>query len=125
MRLRRGPFTDAVRLLADHDLTAGVGRHDPGEDLDRRGLAGAVAPEQRVDLTRTDAKVDPVIGDHGRIGLADPSQLEAVFGMWRYRMWHDDNLGYMISIITYATLMPVRIDMRARRRAKALQACIH
>ena len=37
-----------------------VGGVDPRQDLDERGLAGAVLPHQRVDLARTHVEVDRV-----------------------------------------------------------------
>ena len=45
---------------AEHADLAVVGRSQALEDLDGRGLAGAVRPEQPEDLARRDIEVDAV-----------------------------------------------------------------
>ena len=47
-RVHRGAEVDAV----DEDLPAVVGAVDAADELDQRGLAGPVLPDQRVDLAR-------------------------------------------------------------------------
>ncbi len=47
-----------------------------GDLLDQRGLAGAVRPDQRVDLALRQVQRDLARGDHGAVGLADPPDLE-------------------------------------------------
>jgi hypothetical protein len=54
-RLARGERLEP--LVADPD-GSGIGSVHAGDDLDERGLARAVLPEQRVDLTRPNLKVD-------------------------------------------------------------------
>src|SRR5262249_33304285 len=43
---------------------AAAWRQDAGENLERRGLAGAVRPDERDALTRRDAERDPIDGTH-------------------------------------------------------------
>jgi hypothetical protein len=47
------------QLFVEHDLT-GVGFVDAGEDFDERRLARPVLPEQGVNLSATDLKVDVI-----------------------------------------------------------------
>ena len=55
------------------------GRQQRGEHQHGRRLAGAVGPEEAVDLARLDAQVDPVDRAHAALELADePLDLDAV-----------------------------------------------
>ena len=55
---------DAARgqALAGHERLARVGLEQPGDDRDRRRLAGAVRPEQPVALAGRDLEADAVHG---------------------------------------------------------------
>ena len=56
-------------MAADRDR-AGRRRHDPADDADQRGLAGAVRPEQRENLALVDVEVDALERlEPGGIGL--------------------------------------------------------
>ena len=46
------------------------------DDLHQRRLAGAVFAEHRVDLARHHREIDAVVGDDGRVDLADATQFE-------------------------------------------------
>ena len=61
--------------VVDEDLAA-VGVVQPVEHVHQRALAGAVLPEQRVDLARLDDEVDVVVGDQRPEGLGDALQLQ-------------------------------------------------
>ena len=65
-----GPAVDADLAL--------VGRVEPVEDAHQRRLAGAVLPEQRVDLAGLQVEVDRVVRDDRPEALRDPAQLEGV-----------------------------------------------
>ncbi|MEY9883986.1 hypothetical protein ABIA43_005520 [Bradyrhizobium sp. USDA 328] len=68
-RARRDLFT------TDPD-NAGISRKNAGDDLDQRGLAGAVLAEQRMDLAGAQREVDLLQGTHGAKALADPAHLK-------------------------------------------------
>jgi len=68
---------DADGPAVDADLALG-GRVEPIEDAHQRRLAGAVLPEQRVDLSGLQVEVDRVVGDDRPEALRDPAQLEGV-----------------------------------------------
>ncbi len=65
---------DGDGLAVEEDLPLG-GLVRPGEHLDERGLAGAVLPEEAVDLAGEDLEVDAVDGGHlassGAVDLAE------------------------------------------------------
>ena len=63
------------RLVIQQDLPV-VGVVEPVEHVHQRALAGAVLPEQGVDLTLLDHQVDVVVGHQGTKGLGDPTQFE-------------------------------------------------
>jgi hypothetical protein len=65
-----GPAVDAHLAL--------VGLVQPVEDAHERRLAGAVLPEQRVDLAGPQVEVDAIVGDDRPEALRDPAQLEGV-----------------------------------------------
>src|SRR5690606_32218065 len=68
---RRGGPGEPHRLAAEHD-GARVGPMRPGQDLDERGLAGAVLAEEAVHLPRPHLEIHPVEGpDPGEL-LDDP-----------------------------------------------------
>ena len=70
------PILRARRAEVAHDVVAvggdgaGRGRDDAADDVDQRGLAGAVRPEQREDLAAADLEVDVLEGvEAGGVGL--------------------------------------------------------
>src|SRR6478752_1127747 len=63
----------AVRPDADDP---GVGLHGAGHALDERALAGAVGPEQGVDLAVGDLQVDGVHHRDAAVRLAQPTDVE-------------------------------------------------
>ena len=69
---RTGELDD---LPIEQDLTL-VGPREAVENVHQGGLAGAVLPEQGMDLAGTDIEVDPGVGDDARIPLGDPTHLE-------------------------------------------------
>jgi hypothetical protein len=66
---------DVHRLAGEEDLAL-VGRVGAGDDLDQRGLAGAVVADEGDDLAGGDLEVDLRQGLHGAEPLADPLQPE-------------------------------------------------
>src|SRR3954464_4167431 len=68
---------DADGPAVDADLAL-VGLVQPVEDAHQRRLAGAVLPEQRVDLAGLQVEVDRVVRDDRPEALRDPAQLEGV-----------------------------------------------
>src|SRR5579862_9303373 len=64
-------------VVADHIMTVGddpsaARRHDAADDVDQRGLAGAVRSQEREDLAPVDLEVDGLERAHSRgIGLGD------------------------------------------------------
>ena len=67
--------------VVPHDAgRAGVRRDQGGQDLHRGGLARAIGPEQREDLTLPDAEVDPVQDDLVAVGLAQAVRGDRVIG---------------------------------------------
>ena len=59
----------------DHDLAL-VGVVEPVQDVHQRRLAGAVLPEERVDLARAEIEADVVVCDDAGEALRDPAHLE-------------------------------------------------
>ena len=76
---------DLVALPADLAL---VGPVRAGQDLDQRGLAGAVLAEQAVDLTRSDHQVDAVERPDARERLDDAAHLQ---------QWQVGRLAHLVS----------------------------
>ncbi len=72
-RVARG--CEADRLALDANLAA-VGTVDAAERLDQGRLAGAVVPEQAVDLTGMDGHRDAAQGLHVAEGLGNVVQLD-------------------------------------------------
>ena len=64
----------------DGDLAL-VGLQQPVEDVHQGGLAGAVLPQQAVDLTGDDVQVDVVVGDQRPEALGDAAQPETRRGV--------------------------------------------
>src|SRR5712691_444148 len=70
-----------------------VGLVQAGEDVHQRALAGAVLPEQRVDLAVAQVEIDMIVRDEAREALDDPVHLDregclghsAVPRSWRRR----------------------------------------
>jgi hypothetical protein len=62
-------------LAVDQDLAL-VGVVEPVEHVHQGALAGAVLPEQGVDLARLDDEVDGVVGDQVAEALGDAAKLE-------------------------------------------------
>jgi hypothetical protein len=62
---------DGYGVAADLD-GAFVGLVEAVQDVDQRGLPGAVLAEQSVDLASSNLQVDASIGDHAREPLGDP-----------------------------------------------------
>ncbi len=50
--------------------------HQPIDDLHQRRLAGAVLPDDGVDLARRDAQVDAAIGHHAGVALANAGEFQ-------------------------------------------------
>ena len=63
------------QLFVEHDLT-GVSFVDAGEDFDKRRLARPVLPEQGVNLSATDLKVDVIERERPRETLDETRYLE-------------------------------------------------
>jgi hypothetical protein len=57
---------------------AGIGRVDAGEDLDQGGLAGAILPEQRVDLAGANREIHVRERHHPGKLLSDAAKLKQV-----------------------------------------------
>src|SRR5205085_8238648 len=60
--------------LAEDPHVTGLGAQQAEQGLERGGLAGAVRPEEAVDLTRLDEHVEPVerdpgLAEHALVGL--------------------------------------------------------
>ena len=53
-----------------------VGYHHAIDNLHQCALAGAVLTQDGVDLAKPDGKVDVIVGDNGRVHLADSAQLQ-------------------------------------------------
>ncbi len=70
-------------IVAEHgDLALGA-RTVPLEDLDRRGLARAVRPEQAEDLAAVDRHVDPTQRLEVAVALAQPADLDRGSGCYQ------------------------------------------
>ena len=79
----------------DHRLPA-VRAAQALEDLDRRGLARTVRPEQPEDLARGDVEIDPVDGDQVAVALDQPANPDDRPGGDRslgVHPWHGDGSG--------------------------------
>ena len=63
---------------------SGARVRDAVDDLHERGFAGAVLAQDGADLARAHRQVNAVVGDHGRIDLADALELQA---RRRARVW--------------------------------------
>ncbi|GAA0000194.1 hypothetical protein BRDID11002_01940 [Bradyrhizobium diazoefficiens] len=74
--LKRGLGRARRDLLAAEPDDAGVAREYAGDDLDQRGLAGAVLAEQRMDLAGAKREVDLLQRTHSAEALADPAHLQ-------------------------------------------------
>jgi hypothetical protein len=59
-----------ARVQTQHADRAGIGRTQALEDLDRRGLAGAVRSDDAKDLVPLDAERQVIDGDDVTVGLA-------------------------------------------------------
>jgi hypothetical protein len=70
---------DANRLAVELDL-AGVGRHDPGEDLHQRRLAGAVLADDGVDRAARDVQVHAVERLHAAEALREAADADGEWG---------------------------------------------
>ena len=72
------------RRRADVDLAsvpqhlAGIRLHHAVDDFHQRALAGTVLADDGVDFARSDAQADVVVGDDGRICLADVAQFQPI-----------------------------------------------
>ena len=67
---------DARDLLAVEFHPPAVRRLEPGDDPERRGLAGRARPEQAEELPVPDVEVDAVQGDHRAEALPHPFEAE-------------------------------------------------
>ena len=75
---------EVLDLVVQEDLAL-VGGVQAVQDVHQRGLAGAVLPEQAVDLARLDDEVDVVVRDERPEALGDASKLEPhvlILGDW-------------------------------------------
>ena len=70
---------DRDHLVIDEDLTLGHGDHAEQHVHERR-LAGAVLPEEAVDLARLDREVDVVVGGERAEALRDPRATRVFIG---------------------------------------------
>jgi hypothetical protein len=63
----------------------------PEQDIHQRGLAGAVLPEDRVNLARFYLEIDPIVGDDPRKPFCDPprrqDRLSALYP-FQEPFWH-------------------------------------
>src|SRR5262249_4533762 len=62
-------------VVADPALAGGE-RLDAGEQLDERGLAGAVRPDERDALAALEREVEPIVDDELAVALAGLAELE-------------------------------------------------
>src|SRR5581483_5373663 len=65
-----------VQPLAVEPDRAGIGREVPGEEVEQRGLAGPVRPDQGPALARSEAQVDAVDGADPAERLPEPDDLQ-------------------------------------------------
>src|SRR5216117_4067838 len=63
---------EPVDLLLLEAHRAGAGRREPGQDVDQRGLAGAVGADDRDELAGGDAEAHPVEGAELAVELPEP-----------------------------------------------------
>ena len=75
----RGPGV-VHHLPFEHDLS-GVGGEQPGDEIEQRCLAGAVGPDQRVDLTFGDVRAHLVQGVEAAEPLGQSLDREADIGL--------------------------------------------
>src|SRR5262249_39446463 len=66
----------AGNILAHEQDFAGARREQPGEEIDQRGLAGAIGPDDRDQLARMHGHADLNERAEGAIGLADLARFE-------------------------------------------------
>src|SRR5262249_18304765 len=66
----------AVDAPAPHVDLAGAGRKTAGNQIEQRGLAGAVRPDQTVPFARLDRQVGSADDPQGAEGLLDSAQLQ-------------------------------------------------
>ena len=78
-RLARARVVEAPAVPAD---LAGVGRDQAGQDLQQRGLAGAVLADQRVRLARGDVEADAAQRVDGAKGFVDAVELQTHRARW-------------------------------------------
>src|SRR3546814_15295766 len=78
-----GRLVPLLQIAAVEQDTAGVGRVQPGQQLDQGGLAGAVLADQRQRLAWTDVQVDVLQrrGVGAGVGEADVLEADAVAGV--------------------------------------------
>jgi hypothetical protein len=62
--------------VAHHARPAPRRQHEPGEDVDERGLAGAVGAEEPEELALPDAEADVVEGLQAAVVLGDSLDLD-------------------------------------------------
>jgi hypothetical protein len=80
-------------LIVDEDLAL-VGRQHAVDHVHQRGLAGAVLPQQGVDLPTPELEVDGVVGRQGAEALGDAAELEGELrGTGCIRWRHDVRQG--------------------------------
>ena len=79
--LQHGPDPAAAdgvdRWQSEDGDRAAVGTAEAEDEVEGRGLAGAVGPEQGDGLTRLDDEVDAAHGGYGPVGPSDAAQLDA------------------------------------------------
>ena len=73
----RSSCSCAAQRRPEHLHVARVGREQAFEDLDRRGLAGAVRAEQAEALAAPHRQREPVHGDHVAVALHEAGRMES------------------------------------------------
>ena len=71
-----------------------VGHQQADRLLDQRGLAGAVRPEQTVDLARLDPEGDVVVGGQRAEPLGEALDAKAQSSLWRARILRHRSPGW-------------------------------
>ncbi len=87
--IQRRPESHLLPVNVD---PAFVGLEQPEQDLHQGGLAGAVLPQDGVDLARTNLEVDVIIGDDPGESLGDPPRLQDGVTPFHGLEGHDVNL---------------------------------
>ena len=98
----RSHFAIGLPSAAEHLHVAGIGREQALENLDRRGFAGAVRPEEAEAFARADVEIETVDRGDVAVPLHEPAATQG----W-LRMCHRAILCLAPSDIAWAHLQPL------------------